>query len=107
MSARTTSSAAYPPFSAFCEFLKKDSRIACNPITLVKMKEEGERKEESRRGRFTGNNKNKSSGTGSFATEAEEVKDSFRERKEDKKPKADHYDYFGPFYIREGRKEMK
>ena len=73
----------------FCEFLKKESRIACNPITLVKMKKYGERKEEPRRGRFTGNNKNKSSGTGSFATEAE-VKDSFRERKEDKKPKADH-----------------
>ena len=90
-SARPTRSAAYPPFSAFCEFLKKESRIACNPVTSLKTKEEGERKEESqRRGRFTGNNRNKSLGAGSFATEAEEVKDSSRERKEDKKPKADH-----------------
>ena len=54
-------------------------------------KEEEERKEESqRRERFTGKNRNKSLGAGSFATEAEEVKDSSRERREDKKPKADH-----------------
>ena len=91
VSARTTHSAAYPPFSAFCEFLKKESRIACNPVTLLKTKEEGERKEElQRRGRFPGNNRNKSLGAGSFATEAEEVKDSSRGKKDDKKPKADH-----------------
>lgn len=91
VSARTTRSAAYLPFSAFCEFLKKESRIACNPVTSLNTKEGGERKEESqRRGRFTDNNRNKSLGAGSFATEAEEVKDSSRERKEDKKPKADH-----------------
>ena len=91
VSARTKRSAAYPPFSAFCEFLKKESRIACNPVTLLKTKEEGERKEESqRRGRFTGNSRNKSLSAGSFATEADEVKDSPRERKEDKRPKADH-----------------
>ena len=90
-SARPICSAAYPPFSAFCEFLKKESRIACNPITSLKTKEERERKEElQRRGRFTGNNRNKSLGAGSSVTEAEEVKDSSRERKEDKKPKADH-----------------
>ena len=47
VSARTTRSAAYPPFSAFCEFLRKESRIACNPVTLLKTKEEAERKEES------------------------------------------------------------
>ena len=83
VSARTTRSAAYPPFSAFCEFLKKESRIACNPITSLKTKEEGERKEESqRRGRFIGNNRNKSLGAGSFATEAEEVKAALvKERK--------------------------
>ena len=46
-SARPTRSAAYPPFSAFCEFLKKESRVACNPVTSLKTKEEGERKEES------------------------------------------------------------
>ena len=91
VSARTTRSAAYPPFSAFCDFLKKESRIACNPITALKTKEEGERKEESqRKGRFTGNNRNKSFGAGSFATEAEELKDRSGERKEDKEPKADH-----------------
>ena len=83
-SARPTRSAAYPPFSAFCEFLKKESRIACNPVTSLKTKEEGERKEElQRRGRFTGNNTNKSLGAGGFATEADEVKDSSLERKED------------------------
>ena len=88
---RSTCSAAYPPFSAFCEFLKKESRIACNPVTLLKTKEEGEKKDETqRRGRFNGNNRNKPFDAGSFATEAEEVKDSSREGKEDKKPKRDH-----------------
>jgi len=88
---RTTHSAAYPPFSAFCEFLKKESRIACNPVTILKTKEEGGRKEESqRRGRFTGNYRNKSLGAGSFATEAEEVKNSSCEKREDKTPKTDH-----------------
>lgn len=91
VSVRSTCSAAYPPFSAFCEFLKKESRIACNPVTLLKTKEEGEKKDETqRRGRFNGNNRNKPFDAGSFATEAEEVKDSSRERKEDKKPKRDH-----------------
>ena len=86
VSVRSTCSAAYPPFSAFCEFLKKESRIACNPVTL-----EGEKKDETqRRGRFNGNNRNKPFDAGSFATEAEEVKDSSRQRKEDKKPKRDH-----------------
>ena len=76
VSARSTSSAAYPPFSAFCEFLKKEARIACNPVTLSKTREEGERKEDSqRRGRFNGSNRNRSLGAGSFATEAEEVKE--------------------------------
>ena len=42
-----------------------------------------------RRGRFTGNNRNKSLGAESFAAEADEVKYSSHERKEDK-PKADH-----------------
>ena len=90
-SAMTTRSAAYPPFSVFCEFLKEESRIACNPVTLVKTKEKGERKEETqRKGRFTGDNRNRSLGAGSFATETEEVKDSSCEGKEDKKPETDH-----------------
>ena len=38
-STRPTRSAACPPFSAFCEFLKKESRIACNPVTSLKTKE--------------------------------------------------------------------
>ena len=42
--AMTTRSAAYPPFSFFCIFLKKESRSACNPVTL------GERKK-SRKGK--------------------------------------------------------
>ena len=80
----------YPPFSVFCRFLQRESRIACNPVTTVKQKEEASREESQRRGRFTGNNRNKSFGAGSFATEAEEVKDSSREKREDKKPKTDH-----------------
>ena len=34
----------YPPFSEFCRFLRKEARIACNPIMSAKAtKPEGER----------------------------------------------------------------
>ena len=36
--ARSTHLATYPPFATFCEFLRKESRIACNPVILSKTK---------------------------------------------------------------------
>ena len=41
----------YPPFSVFCHFLQRESRIACNPVTSVKPQKEEVRKEESYRER--------------------------------------------------------
>ena len=32
----TNGEAGYPPFSVFCHFLQRESRIACNPVTSVR-----------------------------------------------------------------------
>ena len=31
---------SYPPFSAFCEFLNRESRISCNPVISNKLTRE-------------------------------------------------------------------
>ena len=36
--------AGYPPFSVFCHFLQRESRIACNPVTSVRPQKEEVRK---------------------------------------------------------------
>lgn len=28
---------AYPPFSVFCDFLKREARIACNPVAMSRV----------------------------------------------------------------------
>lgn len=38
--------AAYPPFSAFCDLMRREARIAFNPIIMTRAKEE-EKKEEA------------------------------------------------------------
>ena len=45
----------YPPFSAFCDFLKREARIACNPIISSRPKDEDKKEEPQRRVRFSGN----------------------------------------------------
>ena len=42
----TANGAAYPPFSVFCEFLKREARIACNPVISSKILNEEEYKRE-------------------------------------------------------------
>ena len=78
------SESAYPPFSAFCDFLKREARIACNPVALLRVVED-ERKaqQQQRSGRFNSSPKNKPFGAKTFATGSEEVKGG---RKGDKKP---------------------
>ena len=79
-----SSESAYPPFSAFCDFLKREARIACNPVALLRVVED-ERKaqQQQRSGRFNSSPKNKPLGAKTFATGSEEVKGG---RKGDKKP---------------------
>jgi len=80
-SRRSTHEVAYPPFSVFYEFVKKESRIACNPATLLRAKEEVEKKEEPQRKiRFSGNNKNRSPRAGAFASGTEEIKGGFNDK---------------------------
>ena len=45
----TASDSPYPPFSAFCDFLKREARIACNPVTLARTQEEVKKVETSPR----------------------------------------------------------
>ena len=41
----------YPPFSVFCRFLQRESRIACNPVTTVRPQKEEVAKENTDKGR--------------------------------------------------------
>lgn len=75
----------YPPFSAFCDFLKREARIACNPITSSRTKEEDKKEEPQRRVRFSGNYKNRPVGTSSFASGSSELKSNTSQRKAERK----------------------
>ena len=79
-----SSESAYPPFSAFCDFLKREARIACNPVALLRViEDERKAQQQQRSGRFNSSPKNKPLGAKAFATGSEEVKGG---RKGDKKP---------------------
>ena len=83
--ARFRRSAAYPPFSVFCDFLKKEARIACNPVTIIRTKEEGEKKEEWQgKFKFGVRNKNtsRSPHAGTFASGSEEMKGAHNDKKD-------------------------
>ena len=47
----TDGETGYPPFSVFCNFLQRESRIARNPVTSVRPQKEEVRKEDSYRER--------------------------------------------------------
>lgn len=78
--------AGYPPFSVFCHFLQRESRIACNPLTSVRPQKEEVRKEDSyRERRSNGFNKRKPHEIGALATGShEEESGNTKERKERK-----------------------
>lgn len=78
--------AGYPPFSVFCHFLQRESRIACNPVTSVRPQKEEVRKEDSyRERRSNGFNKRKPQEIGALATGFhEEESGNTKERKERK-----------------------
>ena len=43
---RSHNEPVYPPFSAFCDFLKREATIACNPITSSRSKDEDKKEEQ-------------------------------------------------------------
>ena len=79
---------AYPPFSVFCCFLQRESRIACNPVTTVKQKEvsredpDKERKTNGFRRRIHKDKVN------AFATESHEMANSNGQNRKERKSEA-------------------
>ena len=71
------SDSPYPPFN----FLKREARIACNPLTMTRVAEEKKKTDPPQRN-GSSNLKREPPGAKSFATGSEEVKNG---RKEDKK----------------------
>ncbi|XP_067027926.1 uncharacterized protein [Acropora muricata] len=77
----------YPPFSTFCEFLKREARIACNPVTMSRIKEQERKEDPQRRRRPISYGRNKPVAAGSFATRSNELKEGSNERRDDRRPK--------------------
>ena len=70
----TATKSPYPPFSAFCDFLKREARIACNPVTMARAEEEVKKVETSQQRLVKfGNRKKEPLGANSLATGSEEV----------------------------------
>ena len=70
----TATKSPYPPFSAFCDFLKREARIACNPVTKTRAEEEAKWVETSQQRLVKfGNRKKEPLGANSLATGSEEV----------------------------------
>ena len=65
----------YPPFSVFHDFLKREARIACNPVTMTRAEQEEGKIETSQPkiSKFGGNVRKGSPGAKSFATGSEEI----------------------------------
>ena len=65
----------YPPCSVFYDFLKCEARIACNPVTVMRVEQEQGKAETSQQKnrKFGGNVRKGSSGAKSFATRSKEI----------------------------------
>ena len=63
-----------PPFSAFCDFLKREARIACNPVTMARAEEEVKKVETSQQRLVKFSSRKKEPlGANSLASGSEEV----------------------------------
>ena len=63
-----------PPFSAFCDFLKREARIACNLVTMARAEEEVKKVETSQQRLVKFSSRKKEPlGANSLATGSEEV----------------------------------
>lgn len=92
------SAAMYPPFSAFCKFVKQEAGIACNPVISSKALREEENKKDDVDRTLKGNKNLRRRNC--FGTDTNEVKqDRERNRKEDK-PKREKCSFCkGPHFI--------
>ena len=77
----------YPPFKAFCRFLEREARIACNPVTTRPHKEEAPRQDAERASK-SNSYRRKSAKVSTFATGSGEVKTSASDSKRENKPEA-------------------
>ena len=62
----------YPPFSEFCKFLKREARIACNPVTSLQADKDKYEKNDSSKGLKMGQRK-EAYKVRSFATDSKEA----------------------------------
>ena len=75
----------YPPFSVFCRFLQRESRIACNPVTTARLQKEEVVKEDLDKGRKSnGLNRRRPLTFNVLATESHEVMDSNTDSRKEK-----------------------
>ena len=81
----TENGAAYPPFSVFCKFLKREARIACNPVISSKILKEEECKREDLE--KTGKSGRYQRRRNCLASGSSEVKEDTERRKREDKPK--------------------
>lgn len=79
----------YPPFSAFCSFLQRESRIAYNPVTAVRPQKEEVASDNFDKGwKPKGFNIRKPPRFSTFATDSHEVANSNTHSREEKKSEA-------------------
>ena len=79
------SAAMYPPFSAFCKFVKQEARISCNPVISSKTLREEENKKGDVDRTLKGNKILRRRNC--FGTDANEVKQDIERNKKEDKPK--------------------
>ena len=79
----------FPPFSVFCHFLQRASRIACNPVTTARLQKEEVIKEVLDKGRKSnGFNRRKPSRFNALTTKSHEVTDSNTDSRKERKSEA-------------------
>ena len=80
---------SYSPFSVFCRFLQRESRIACNSVTTARLQKEEVVKEDLDKGRKSnGFNRRRPLRFNSLATESHEVTDNKTNSRKEKKSEA-------------------
>ena len=78
----------YPPFSEFCRFLQRESRIACNPVTAIRQRDDVGR-EDASKGRskiFSSNRRPQRDVVRALAAGLHEVRSSSSPTKGERKP---------------------
>ena len=85
----TEGESGYPPFSVFCRFLQRESRIACNPVTTVKQKEEVSREDPDKERKTNGfRRRTHKDKVNAFATESHEMANSNSQNRKERKSEA-------------------